>query len=93
MEVAGLSAGRRHQDAILRQQSLRLLGVCCGRQNKSMEALVDHGEKWMRRDQDQGLHGEDRRAQRSEVYEYAEWRMPVRRGGQEVRAPTGLKSG
>ena len=52
-----------------------------------MEALVDHG-KWMRpliKIRDYMAKTVERKE--GEVYEYAEWRMPVRRGGQEGSGP------
>ena len=54
-----------------------------------MEALVDHGEKWMRpliKIRDYMAKTVERKE--GEVYEYAEWRMPVRRGGQEGSGPS-----
>ena len=56
--------------------------------DKSMEALVENGEKWMKplveiRDY---LYDTIARKEGDE-YEYHKWRMPVRRGGQEGKGP------
>ena len=56
--------------------------------DKSMESLVDNGEKWMRpligiRD----YLSETVQRTEGEVYKFEEWRMPVRRGGQEGTGP------
>ena len=56
--------------------------------DKSMEALVDNGEKWMRplikiRDYlEETVHRDE-----GKEYKFEQWRMPVRRGGQEGTGP------
>jgi DNA sulfur modification protein DndC len=56
--------------------------------DKSMEALVDNGEKWMRplaKIRDYMAKTIERKE--GVEYEFEKWRMPVRRGGQEGSGP------
>jgi DNA sulfur modification protein DndC len=56
--------------------------------DKSMEALVDNGEKWMRplvKIRDYLAKTIERKE--GEDYEFEQWRMPVRRGGQAGSGP------
>lgn len=56
--------------------------------DKSMEALVDHGEKWMRPLINiRNYMAKTIERKEGQTYEFSEWRMPVRRGGQEGTGP------